>query len=209
MSNDAPEYDHIFKLKIIGDIDTGKSSIVLRFCDNTYTESDISMIDIDFKTRTIDIDCKRIKLQLWDRPNPYLYRFRNRTDPSYRGSHAFIVVFDVTNQESFSDVEGWLRECEVYERTLKYIVGTKCELFSDSVVDYSTANSFAQQYGLKYFECSSKCNINIDDIFSTISLDILERSKFFKDEEEKKRNQKVIVVPKKKRKERGCAGKIQ
>ena len=202
MSNDAREYDHIFKLKIIGDIDTGKSSIVLRFCDNTYTETDIyDIIEIDFKTRTIDINCKRIKLQLWDVPNPHLKRFRNQADSSYRYCHAIIVVFDVTDQESFSNVEGWLQECARYvpERTLKFIIGTKCELFSDSVVDFSTANSFAQQYGLKYFECSAKCNINIDYIFSTISLDILASLK----------DEQIIVAPKKKRKERGCAGKIQ
>ena len=204
MSYDPHEYDHIFKLKIIGDIDTGKSSILLRFCDDTYTESNKNSM-IDFKTRTIDIDCKRIKLLLWEKP-----RFSNYANSFYRGCHAIIAVFDVTNQKSFSDVGVWLQECDrfIQERTLKFIIGTKCELFSDTVVDFSTANLFAQYCGLKYFECSSKCNINIDDIFETISLDILERLESYKDEDEKKKDQ-IIVAPKKKRKERGCAGKIQ
>ena len=135
-------------------------------------------------------------------------RFRTRCDSSYRGCQAIIVVFDVTDQASFSNVKQWLQECDRYahENVLKYIVGTKCELFSKTVVDFSTANSFARLCGLKYIECSSKCDINIEDIFSTISSDILEQLKASKEE---KKDKLVIVAPKRKRKERGCAGKIQ
>ena len=201
-----PEYDHLFKLKFIGDCGCGKSSILLRFCDAIYTEIYISTIGLNFKIRSIDIDCKCIKLQIWDTPRPE--RFRIHYDSSYRGSHAIIVVFDVTDQASFSNVKQWLQECDRYahENVLKYIVGTKCELFSETVVDFSTANSFARSYGLKYIECSPKCDINIDDIFSTISSDILEQLEASKEE---KKDKLVIVAPKRKRKESGCAGKIQ
>ena len=201
-----PEYDHLFKLKFIGDSGCGKSSILLRFSDNVYTEFCISTIGMDFKIRTIDMHGKRIKLQIWDTPKPV--RFRTYRDSSYRGCHAIIVVFDVTDQASFSNVKQWLHECDrkASEKTIKYIVGTKCELFSKTVVDFTTANSFARSYGLKYIECSSKCDINIEDIFSTISSDILEQLEASKEE---KKDKLVIVAPKRKRKERGCAGKIQ
>ena len=203
-----PEYDHLFKVKIIGDSACGKSSILLRFCDNTFTETYISTMRMDCKIRSIDMYGERIKLQIWDTVIPNRFRPGSCNSPD-RGSHAIIVVFDVTDQVSFSNVKQWLQECDrnAPKNVLKYIVGTKCELFSKTVVDFSTANSFARSYGLKYIECSSKCDINIDDIFSTISSDLLERSKASKELEEK--DKLVIVAPERKRKERGCAGKIQ
>ena len=202
------EYDHLFKLKLIGDSGTGKSCILLRFCDDTFTESYISTIGIDFKIRTFDINDKKIKLQMWDAEGRERFTTTRGDSSSYRGSHAIIVVFDVTDQASFNNVKTWLLECDRYapEKTLRYIVGTKCELVSKTVVDYSTASKFARQRGMKYFECSSKYSINTANIFSTIVLDLLEQLAPPIVEKEKTT---VVVKPKKKSKESGCARKIQ
>lgn len=202
------EYDHLFKVKVIGDNGTGKSCILLRYCDDTYTESYISTKGIDFKLRILDINDKKIKLQMWDTESRERFRTIGGDSSSYRGTHAVIVVFDVTDQASFNNVKNWLLECDRYtpEKTLRYIVGNKCELVSKTVVDYSTANKFARQRGLKYFECSSKYSINTANIFSTIVLDLLEQLATPIVEKEKIT---VEVKPKKKGKESGCARKIQ
>ena len=106
------EYDYLFKLLLIGDSGVGKSCLLLRFADDTYTESYISTIGVDFKIRTIELDGKTIKLQIWDTAGQE--RFRTITSSYYRGAHGIIVVFDVTDQESFNNVKQWLHEIDRY-----------------------------------------------------------------------------------------------
>ena len=108
----AQEYDYVFKLVLIGDSGVGKSCLLLRFADDTYTESHISTIGVDFKIRTIQLDGKTIKLQIWDTAGQE--RFRTITSSYYRGAHGIIVVYDTTDSETFEHVKTWLHEIERY-----------------------------------------------------------------------------------------------
>jgi len=104
------EYDYLFKLLLIGDSGVGKSCLLLRFADDTYTESYISTIGVDFKIRTIQLDGKTIKLQIWDTAGQE--RFRTITSSYYRGAHGIIVVYDTTEAETFNNVKQWLHEID-------------------------------------------------------------------------------------------------
>lgn len=162
------DYDHLFKLLIIGDSGVGKSSLLVRFADNTFSGNYITTIGVDFKIRTIDIQGERVKLQIWDTAGQE--RFRTITATYYRGTHGVIVVYDVTSGESFANVKRWLHEidqnCEVVNRVL---VGNKCDDPQRKVVLTEDAQRFAGQMGIQLFETSAKENINVEEMFRAVT----------------------------------------
>jgi len=175
MSAMQPEYDYLFKLLLIGDSGVGKSCLLLRFADDTYTESYISTIGVDFKIRTIELDGKTIKLQIWDTAGQE--RFRTITSSYYRGAHGIIVVYDCTDQESFNNVKQWLEEIERYacENVNKLLVGNKCDLQTKKVVDTAVATEYATQLGIQFLETSAKNATNVEQAFVTMAAEIKNR----------------------------------
>ena len=164
--------DAEFKLLLIGDSGVGKSCLLLRFADDTYTESYISTIGVDFKIRTIELDGKTIKLQIWDTAGQE--RFRTITSSYYRGAHGIIVVFDVTDQESFNNVKQWLHEIDRYAcaNVKKLLVGNKCDLASKRAVPTEQAAEFAESLGVEYLETSAKSALNVEKAFTTMASEI-------------------------------------
>merc|ERR1712159_134384 len=170
-----PEYDYLFKLLLIGDSGVGKSCLLFRFADDTYQESYISTIGVDFKIRTVELEGKTIKLQIWD--TAWQERFRTITSSYYRGAHGIIVVYDVTDQESFNNVKTWLSEIDRYanENVNKLLVGNKSDLTSKKVVDYATAKAFADEIGIPFMETSAKNATNVEKAFMTMAAEIKKR----------------------------------
>lgn len=170
------EYDHLFKLLIIGDSGVGKSSLLLRFADNTFTGSYITTIGVDFKIKTVDINGERVKLQIWDTAGQE--RFRTITSTYYRGTHGVIVVYDVTSGDSFANVKRWLHEidqnCDTVSRVL---VGNKDDCPDRKVVLTQDAQRFADQMSIRMFETSAKENKNVEDMFNCITRQVLDSKK--------------------------------
>ncbi|PHT60681.1 Ras-related protein RIC1, partial [Capsicum baccatum] len=163
------EYDYLFKLLLIGDSGVGKSCLLLRFADDTYQESYISTIGVDFKIRTVEQDGKTIKLQIWDTAGQE--RFRTITSSYYRGAHGIIVVYDVTDQESFNNVRQWLNEIDRYAtpNVNKILVGNKSDLVANRVVSYETAKAFADEIGIPFLETSAKDASNVEQSFMAMT----------------------------------------
>lgn len=141
----------------------GKSSLLLRFADNTFNGSYITTIGVDFKIQTVEIDGERVKLQIWDTAGQE--RFRTITSTYYRGTHGVIVVYDVTSGDTFANVKRWLHEieqnCDVVNRVL---VGNKNDAPNQKVVLTEDAQRFANQMGIQLFETSAKDNINVEEV---------------------------------------------
>ncbi|XP_042270499.1 ras-related protein Rab-1B-like [Thunnus maccoyii] len=169
--------DYLFKLLLIGDSGVGKSCLLLRFADDTYTESYISTIGVDFKIRTIDMDGKTVKLQIWDTAGQE--RFRTITSSYYRGAHGIIIVYDCTEQESFHNVKQWLDEIDRYacENVSRLLVGNKSDLVSKKVVDAATAQDLASSLKIPFLETSAKSSDNVERAFLTMASEIHHRLK--------------------------------
>jgi len=167
-------YDMLIKLLLIGDSGVGKSCLLLRFSDDSFTHNFIATIGIDFKVKTIDLDGKKIKLQIWDTAGQE--RFHTITTAYYRGAHGMVLVYDVTDEKSFENVRHWMKQIELHaqQNCSKILLGNKCDL-PTKVVSTEKGNSVASEYSVKFFETSAKSNLNVADAFLTITRDVKNR----------------------------------
>jgi len=165
----SEECDHRFKLLLIGDSGVGKSCLLLRYADNRYTESYISTLGVDFRMVTLELGGESIKLQIWDTAGQE--RFRTITSNYYRGANGIVIVFSVTEEESFNSVARWLSEIErnVGTGVHKILVGNKCDMVSKRKVQRETAEAFAHKYGIPYVETSAKEGHNVVQVFNELS----------------------------------------
>jgi len=167
------EYDYLFKIILMGDSGVGKTSLISRYIDNEFIETFISTIGVDFKIRTVSIEDKLVKLQIWDTAGQE--RFRSIMSSYYRGSHAIICVYDVTDRKSFENIENiWLGEYKKYLDSVCecFIVGNKIDL-PDRAVSEQEGKDFASKNNMVYIEISSKQNINVDLCFNNILLHLI------------------------------------
>ena len=125
----------------------------------------MNSIGVDFKLKNIEIDSKKIKLQIWDTAGQE--RFKTITTSYYKGAHAILVVFDITDRDSFDHVRNWMADIDKFakEGVLRILVGNKCDLAHSRQVSMEEAKEIANKYGIKYIETSAKDTINIDDLF--------------------------------------------
>ncbi|WVZ62523.1 hypothetical protein U9M48_012262 [Paspalum notatum var. saurae] len=170
------DYDYLIKLLLIGDSGVGKSCLLLRFSDGSFTTSFITTIGIDFKIRTIELDGKRIKLQIWDTAGQE--RFRTITTAYYRGAMGILLVYDVTDESSFNNIRNWIRNIEQHasDNVNKILIGNKADMDeSKRAVPTSKGQALADEYGIKFFETSAKTNLNVEQVFFSIARDIKQR----------------------------------
>jgi Ras-related protein Rab-8A len=153
----------------------GKSCLLLRFSDDSFTTSFITTIGIDFKIKTIELEGKRIKLQIWDTAGQE--RFRTITTAYYRGANGILLVYDVTDEASFQNIRNWVRNIEQHaaENVEKILVGNKCDMEAEKVVETARGQDLANEFSIKFFEASAKANINVREAFESIAIDIKKR----------------------------------
>jgi len=168
----AKTYDYLFKLLLIGDSGVGKTCVLFRFSEDAFNTTFISTIGIDFKIRTIEMDNKKIKLQIWDTAGQE--RFRTITTAYYRGAMGIMLLYDVTNEKSFDNIKNWIRNIEenASADVEKMLLGNKCELSSARQVSKERGEQLAVEYGIKFMETSAKTSVNVEEAFHTLARDI-------------------------------------
>ena len=202
--NENEEYfDEKIKIMIIGETETGKTSLISRYCKNEFKGgSYLSTIGIDFQIKNLVLDSKRIRLQIWDTAGQE--RFRNIAKSYFHSSDGFIIVYDISNIDSFDRLDYWIDEIKTnsQEITKMVLVGNKCDIIEERKIPKEDGQEFAKNKKIKFFEVSAKEGININESFEFLVKEILKS--FSPKENLKRRASKVLSTPVKMSKKRSC-----
>ncbi|XP_063704515.1 ras-related protein Rab-21 [Culicoides brevitarsis] len=162
-----------FKVVLLGEGAVGKTSIVLRYIESKFNPKHITTLQASFLNKKINIDDNRVNLSIWDTAGQE--RFHALGPIYYRGSNGAILVYDITDEESFQKVKSWVKELKKMlgnEITLA-IAGNKMDLAKDRQVSLETAEEYAKSVGAKHYETSAKLNEGIDDLFLALAKDMI------------------------------------
>jgi len=149
--------------------------MLMRYAENTFTTNFFNTIGVDFKIKSVALDGKNVKLQIWDTAGQD--RFRTITCSYYRGAQGIVVVYDVTDRDSFEAVKQWMMEIDKYaqENVIKMLVGNKSDMNDKRKVTVEEGQELANQYGVQFFEASAKSCNNIDLVFQTLAKIIMDK----------------------------------
>ena len=162
------------KLVILGDSSIGKSCLILSYKNDLFDENQISTIGVEFIPKTVVIDDKDIKLHIWDLSGQE--KFYPITSSYYRNAHGIILAFDLTNIESFKNLNKWMKDIhKLTDNPAMVLIGTKLDLKDKRQVKYEDAKKFAKQYNINYYETSSKENLNISNLFLDITKNSIDK----------------------------------
>lgn len=172
----AQSYHYYLKYLMIGDSDVGKTSLLHSFIEEKYEEKHFSTIGVDFKHKIIKNKDKIVKLQIWDTAGQE--RFRTLTKSYYKIAHGIILIYDVTNPESFENIKCWMDQIKNNsgDNVIKILVGNKIDMKEKRKIPYAVGEQFAKENNIKFFETSSKEYINIREIFFTLTDDVMTKA---------------------------------
>ena len=165
----SKQYDDLFKLVIIGNSGVGKSCLLLRFADDTFTENFYSTIGVDFRFKCLEIGDRKCKLQIWDTAGQE--RFKTVTSAYYRGADGIIIVFDQTDRESYDNIENWIEDISKYsaDEPAKIIFANKDDVNSDKkTVDNNDIIELEKKTGIEVIKTSAKTGEKVNYAFETL-----------------------------------------
>jgi len=167
------EYDYLFKTIVVGDGGVGKTALTIRFSKDFFTEDYKMTIGVDFHVKTISIDTSegelRCKLQIWDTGGQE--RFSSIRPMYYRGSLGALVIYDLTNYESFEHLPQWIEEirANIKNEIPLLLVGNKSDLIQERSVTMEEINDFTGKFNLYYMETSAKTGDGVGDCFQVLA----------------------------------------
>lgn len=170
-------FDYLFKIILVGDSDVGKTCVVQSFKSGLFSEKQQNTIGVDFTVRTMDIDGKKVKMQVWDTAGQE--RFRTITQSYYRSAHGAMVAYDITRRTTFESVIHWIQEVQQYgaASVVLILIGNKSDLDSQRQVLFEDACTMAEERGaLAALETSAKQAQNVEEAFSLMARELLARN---------------------------------
>eukprot|EP01138_Halocafeteria_seosinensis_P006565 gb/GECG01006711.1/.p1 GENE.gb/GECG01006711.1/~~gb/GECG01006711.1/.p1 ORF type:complete len:212 (+),score=22.95 gb/GECG01006711.1/:1-636(+) len=166
-------YAYLFKYIIIGDTGVGKSCLLLQFTDNRFQPVHDLTIGVEFGARTVKVDDKEVKLQIWDTAGQE--SFRSITRSYYRGAAGALLVYDISRRETFNNLTRWLEEARQNgnRNMVVMLIGNKSDLDHRRQVSYQEGEEFARNNNLLFSETSAKVNENVHKVFKDTAAQIL------------------------------------
>lgn len=154
-----------FKVILLGNMEIGKTSLIVRFTDDTFNEDDV--VEIDQKDRTLEVDGKEVKILITDTAGQE--RFRTLTSSYYRNADAILLCYSVDDATSFEDVEGHMQEGSRYsQRSAKFVVATKSDV-EDPAVSDQDGEEFAKSKDMPFFKTSAKTGEGVEELFTAVA----------------------------------------
>lgn len=188
VENNIEPYDVLIKLLLIGDTSVGKTNIVSRYIQDVFSEKAKPTLGVDFMTKMIEINEKKVRVQIWDTAGQEKYRSITRS--YYSNAKGAIVVYDVTDKLSFKNVEGWINDLKSVVKELNIaIVGNKVDLVDDREVTKEEAEAYASSLGCVAFETSAKTGHNISALFKELIEAIF--SKFYVEDSSSSEDERI------------------
>ena len=185
------DYEKI-KVVLVGEASVGKTSIIQRYIDNSFSENNSSTIGLSYVSKKLSIDKKNFRLDIWDTAGQE--RYRALTKVFFVDSQICLLVFDITKKQTFEDIKNfWIKELENVSNTniILGLVGNKCDLSDNEEIIDSEIINYAQTINAQYFKVSALAGIGINELFEDVTKSYHELK-----EKKKNDNQKLKVEKK-------------
>ena len=160
----------VYKVLLLGDSTVGKTCFLLRYCDKTFEDAHMATVGLDYRLKSVVLkNEKNVKLQIWDTAGQD--RFRAITKNYYKGANGIILIYDVTNLQSYENVKNWIAQIKesASQNVIVYLVGNKIDVKEeDRCVKTEDGKKISEEFNLPFFESSAKLGININEIFEKI-----------------------------------------
>ena len=184
MEDENTNYELLYKIIIIGDAAVGKSNILTRFTRNEFSENTKSTVGVELGVKFIKVKGVNTKIQIWDTAGQE--RYRSITSSYYKGSHGCFIVYDITNETSFENVERWYEyvQREAGKNISIILVGNKCDLENERKISKVKGQEKAKNLKCAFFETSALSGVNISQIFEELTNNIYDSTGGNKNDEE-------------------------
>ena len=206
---ESNNYDLLYKIIIIGDTCVGKSNILTRYLKNEFKENSKSTVGVELGSKFLKVKGIGAKVQIWDTAGQE--RYRSITSSYYKGSHGCFIVYDITSETSFDNVEKWYEQAqkEASKDISVILVGNKCDLENERKVPKEKGEEKAKSFKCPFFETSALSKVNINEIFNEMVNNIYERTGGVKNEDEDdieiiNENEKAVSLNPEPPKKQGC-----
>lgn len=204
---DYEQEDYKIKIIVVGDSGVGKTNLINRFASDKFDTNSKATIGVEFVYKTLKINKEVIKVEVWDTAGQE--RYRAITSSYYKGAKGAIIVYDITNEDSFNNVESWMNEVtKKGKKDMQFLlVGNKKDLINDRKVTEQKGIDKAKELNMNLFEASALEKTNVNEAFNYLVKEIylnIRKEKNINTNNDEKIGQGGIALNTNKKKRKKC-----